>query len=178
MDASLGTIERSQSARKEAIFLFINLAKNQSSRWPYLIGNSGSGKTYMLACLANDVTKKRGQGAFINTGTVLEDLKGKAIKNKPAFDELFDKLAKASVLVFDEFGNEFKSEYVYTTILFPLLSARDKAGLVTAFASDFTLEQVVGMYQAKIGPERAAQLRNLLKRKCEKEIDVSGVVLH
>ncbi|MCR5348526.1 MAG: hypothetical protein K6E59_02845 [Bacilli bacterium] len=176
-DADLRDIEHSKSARGKAIVAMVEVAQGKP-KWPYFIGNSGSGKTYMLACLANHITKTSGAGAFVNTASLMEDLKDKSIKKKDAFEDLFSRLCKASILVLDDFGNEYKTEYVYTTILFPLLSARDKAGLPTAFASDFTISEIVWMYRGKIGDQRAKQLEGLLVRRCGKEFDVSGVAIH
>lgn len=176
-DDDMRNIEKSVSSRNDAIAEMIKIAKG-GERWLFLNGDAGSGRSYMLACFANYITKTRGVGAFCDCGTLLSDLKEKSIKRKDEFDEDMKKLSEASILVLDDFGNEYKTEYVYTSILFPLLSARDKAGLVTCFASDFPFRQIVAMYKVKIGEERAAQFEALLKRRCVKEFDVSGVKLH
>ncbi len=177
-DESLRQVERSVSARKEALRDMALVFKGNSPRWPFLTGSAGSGKTYMLACLANDITNARGKGAFSDTESLFSELKEKSIKDRAGFEELFQALCRCSILVLDDFGNEYKTEYVYTSILFPILSYRDKADLPTAFSSDFTIEQIVAMYKSKIGPERASQLKNLLKRRCGKEFDVTGVAIY
>ena len=176
-DESLKDIERSKSARNPAL-LAMSKALQGSGQWLYLTGSAGSGKSYMLACYANYLTKENGPGAFCDTGSLLNELKEKSIKDREGFDVLMESLSTCSILVLDDFGNEYKTEYVYTTVLFPLLSARDKAGLPTAFSSDFSIKEIVSMYQSKIGAERAAQLQNLMKKRCVKEFDVSGISLH
>ena len=177
-DENLKSIERSVSSRNELILAMAKVFQGKSEQWLFLTGNAGSGKSFMLACLANEITKNKGPGAFCDTESLLNELKEKSIKDHDGFEELMKRLSAASILVLDDFGNEYKTEYVYTSVLFPLLSARDRAGLITCFSSDFDIDEVVGMYKGKIGPERAMQLKKLLKRRCEKEFDVTGVPIH
>ena len=176
-DENLRDIEQSKSARTNALMAMAQAVKG-SGQWIYLNGNAGSGRSYMLACLANYVTKEQGKGAFVDTAELLAEMKELSIKNRDAFESLLKELSNASILVFDDLGNEYKTEYVYTTVLYPLISARDKAGLITCFASDFPMKEFISMYRSKIGDERASQLEALLKRRCKKEFDVTGVNVH
>ncbi len=176
-DASMKDIATSVSSRNAAITQMTKIAAGISDRWIYLNGSNGSGKTYMLACFANFITQEKGKGAFCDTTSLLEELKGLSINNKEEFEVRMKALREASILVLDDFGNEFKTEYSFTSLLYPLLSYRAKEGKLTCFASDFKIEQVASMYQAKIGPERAAQFRDLLLYRCKKEYDVTGVRL-
>ena len=173
-DEHFKTMDRSRISRKEALKAMIGAASGDG-HWVYLTGRAGSGKSYMLACLANDMTTEANPGAYCDCSMLITELKNKHIENHSAFDELFNALVNASILVLDDFGNEFKSDYNFTNVLFPLLNARDRANKITAFASDFSIRDVVSMYRAKIGPERARQLEDLLKRRCVKEYDVTGV---
>ena len=176
-DYSIRDIEKSVSARKDVMRAMIEGYKGKE-RWLFLNGSSGSGKTFMLGCFANDITKKKGSGIFVDTETALTELKNMAIHKKEEFAQLMNEYANASVVVFDNFGNEFKTEFVYTSILYPILSSRDRAGKITCFASDFSFKEIASMYRAKIGPERTNQLLSLLERRCVKEFDVTGINPH
>lgn len=173
-DAVIKKARRSAVSRNEALkeMYFVSLGK--SERWIYLTGNVGSGKSYLLACLANVITKEKGKGVFSDSESLLSELKDMSIEDHESFEKLFDSICNCSILVLDDFGNEYKTEYVYTSILFPILSYRDKANLPTAFSSDFSIDQIVSMYKSKIGPERATQLSKLLKRRCGKAFDITG----
>lgn len=177
-DKNLNDIERSVSARDNVVGLMAKIQQNLSNRWIYLTGSNGSGKTNMLACFSNDITKAKGKGVFTDTESLFSELKEKSINDRQNFEELLKTICESSILVLDDFGNEFKTEYVFTSILFPILSYRDKANLPTAFASDFKIDQIVSMYRSKIGFERASQLKELLVRRCKKELDVTGVPFH
>ncbi len=176
-DASMQDIATSVSARNKAIAAMTRIASGESDRWLYFTGNNGSGKTYMLACFANFITMSKGKGAFCDTNALLEELKGLAIHDKPEFEIRMKALSDASILVLDDFGNEYKTEFSFTSLLFPLLSYRAKENKLTCFASDFKMEQVASMYRSKIGPERAEQFLRLLQYCCKKEFDITGVRL-
>ncbi len=176
-DATLQDIATSVSSRNIVIGWMTKIATGVSDRWLYLTGSNGSGKTYMLACFANFITTNKGKGAFCDTTQLLEELKGLSINRKEEFEKRMKELRDASILVLDDFGNEFKTEYSFTSLLYPILAYRAKEGKLTCFASDFKIEQVASMYQAKIGPERAAQFKDLLLYRCKKEYDVTGVRL-
>ena len=177
-DDKFASIEDSQISRKIAIVRMLQISRGDSNDWIYLYGGAGSGKSYMLACLANEVTELNGPGAFVETASLIEELKELSIKNREAFREIMEKLTSASILVLDDFGNEYKTEYAYVNVLYPLISGRDKAGLPTAFASDFPVEDIAKMYAEKIGAVRAEQLTNLLKRRCKKGYDVTSINFH
>ena len=176
-DASMKDIATSVSSRNLVLNWMTKIASGMSDRWLYLTGSNGSGKTYMLACFANFITQMQGKGAFCDTTSLLEELKSLSINNKEEFEVRMKALREASIVVFDDFGNEFKTEYSFTSLLYPIISYRAKENKVTCFASDFSMDQIAAMYQTKIGPERAAQFRDLLKIKCKKEYDVTGVNL-
>ena len=177
-DENLSSIERSVSSRNAVLLAMGRIVQGNVERWPFLTGSAGSGKSFMLACLANHITLNGGVGVYSDSESLFAELKEKSIKDREGFDALMKSIGEAAILVLDDFGNEYKTEYVYTSILFPLLSARDRANLPTAFSSDFKIEEIVSMYRAKIGPERANQLKNLLKRRCVKEFDVTGVSIY
>ena len=177
-DATLQDIATSVSSRNTVIAQMSKIAAGLlNDRWLYLTGSNGSGKSYMLACFANFITTNKGKGAFCDATQLIEELKGMSINDKDGFESRMKELREASILVLDDFGNEFKTEYSFTSILYPLLSYRAKEGKLTCFASDFKIDQIGAMYQAKIGPERASQFKELLKYCCKKEYDVTGVRL-
>ena len=177
-DNDLRSIEQSVASRAQVIETLADIEAGSSDRWVYIVGPNKSGKTFILASFANDITSERGKGVFCDTESLLNELKNKSIKDKDSFDQFFSLVCNSSVLVLDNFGNEFKSEFVYTTILFPLLAYRDRENLPTAFASDFKIEQIVSMYRAKIGFERGIQLKNLLTHRCKEEFDITGAPIY
>ena len=154
-------------ALKEAI-------KGEEPNWVYLTGDSGSGKSFVLATFAGQYAARHPGSAFVSTSRIVEELKDMSINDKKEFEKMLERLSSCPLLVLDEFGNEFKSEYTYSSILFPIISARAKNGLTTFFASDFSFEEIEQMYESKVGLARAGQLYRLLKARCKKTYDISG----
>lgn len=143
--------------------------------WVYAYGSSGSGKSYVLASSAGRYAKKHPGCAFVSTSDIVEELKEMSINNKKEFEKMLNRLSSCPLVVFDDFGNEFKSEYAYSTVLFPILQSRAKNKLLTYFASDFSLRDIKAMYAQKIGEVRAGQLYRMLKSLAGTDYDISGL---
>ncbi len=146
--------------------------------WLYLRGRRRSGRSFLLACLANDFARKGKKVAFAETSRLVEELKELSIHGKKEFEQKMADLCACDLLVLDDFGNENHTAYVYSSIIFPLLNARAKEEKATAFTSDFSFEAIVGMYRDIIGLAKASQLKNLLEDFCRKAIDVTSLDLH
>ena len=94
------------------------------------------------------------------------------------FETIFGKLKNAPLLVFDDFGNEYKSEYSFSSFLYPILLYRNEHRLRTFFASPFSIEEVVSMYKSKIGLAFSRQLDDIIRINCKEEIDITSVNLY
>ena len=172
------SVDKTQK-RMDAVAAMIALIRGKPlSPWIYLCGTHGSGKSYLLAMFANTYARTHKGCAYCDTSALIDKLKELQINAKKDFEERFALLCECPLLCLDDFGNEFKTDFVFSSILFPLLSARDKAGLPTAFSSDFPIEDIETMYSAKIGAPRARQLRQLLFHNCKKQFDVSGLKIY
>lgn len=178
MDAHLKNVEKSASSRQDVIRKMSKNVLGKADSWLYLIGNRGAGKSYLLAAYANAFSEKKAPVAFCDASKLIEQLKTKSIEDKEGFEELFHQLVTCPLLILDDFGNEFKSEYTFSMILFPLLNERAKEKRITAFGSDFSIKDIGLMYKEKIGGPRANQLYRLLKDLSGSESDISGVAFH
>lgn len=162
--------------RKKILAEFQNIVKGKSDKWLYIKGNSRSGKSFILAALANTFSLTYSPVAFCDCATLVERLKTYAFSKRPDDKETLAKAMEAysncPLLVLDGFGNEFKSEYVYSALLFPILSSRRQKGLLTAFGSDFSISEIMGEYKTKIGQLRTKQFENLLKGAIDKEYEL------
>ncbi len=174
----LYSIDKSKK-RNAAILAMISILEGQSDRWLYLTGGKKSGKSVMLACFANSFALKRESPvAFVSSVDFFDSLKNLSFQNKAEFERRFSQFKTCPLLVLDGFGNEFVSDYNFSTFLFPLLLARSKENLLTCFTSTLSIEEVCSLYGAKIGSVRGKQLLSLLKDYCVSEFDVSGSDLY
>jgi hypothetical protein len=155
------------SAVKNALF---SALKDQAHPWVYLTGKQGTGKSYFLAAFSNDFALGGNLVAFMNANKRFDELKGLAISNKPVFDQTMGLLESCPLLVIDDFGSEYKSDYVRDQIVMPLLNERAKKHLMTFFASDFTLKDVADLYaSSRSSAVMAKQLAELISSHIQEE---------
>ena len=124
----------------------------------------GSGRSFLLASYAN-LSVSQGQSvAFINANKRFDELKGLAISARGLFEKKMVELETCSLLVIDDFGSEFKSDYVRDQIVLPLLNERAKNNRLTFFASDYTPDEIQALYSNdKTAAIYARSLANLIR---------------
>ena len=180
LDATLRNIDRNKG-RDEALLKYRDFIKNNQNSWIYLIGNKNSGRSYFAAVLTIDAARKeKGPICFLDSTSRLREL-GDLSKDrkKEEFDKKLALYSNVPILVLDDFGNEFKSDFSRDAILFPILSTRASKRLLTIFTSDFTIEEIQTLYgTTKVGEIRAKQLANLIKSMSEKEINLGDLSIY
>lgn len=166
--------------RQKVIMAADEIIEKKTKRWIYLTGKPRLGKSYLTVAIVNELIRS-GQRpvAFLDTPQRLRQMNDQAFADKDKFKKTFELYANIPVLVFDDFGNEYKNDYIRDTILFPILSERSKKGLLTLFTSDFTISDIGGMYATtKAASIRAKQLTGLLESMCRQELTLAGVSLY
>ena len=167
--------------RRPVIKEFINLAKGKSNRWIYLTGNHKVGKSYLLVTFANEfIAMGLGQVGIINAVTKFKELADVAFKEKEYFKAQMNALINIPLLVIDDFGEEYKNEFIRDQIVIPVLSERNHNNRPTFFSSDFTINEIQRLYSVgKNGGEiRGKQLGKILLEMCEKEFDLTGAAIY
>lgn len=105
----------------------------------YLNGSFGCGKTYLIAALFNDMAKKNVKCAIVYYPEFLRDLKASFNKD---YEEKFNYIKKADLLLLDDIGAENVSNFNRDEILGPILQYRMEENLPTFFTSNLTLEEL------------------------------------
>ena len=175
MDADVDKTQARESVAKK----LMNIAARKSSDWIYLTGKINSGRTFLLACFSNDYSKKAsGSIAFADTAHLIDYLRALSIEDKTKFDKEMSRIQECPLLILDGFGDEYKSDFAFSTVLFPILRERAKRSLVTGFSSDFSFAQIEEMYSQKVGKARAHQLIDLIQTKAKRAREVEGKSLY
>jgi DNA replication protein len=138
-------LSRSSRVRK-ITSAFTEAKKSPTKPWVYLTGDVGSGRSYLTAAFANGFVVNGGKAAFMNANKRFDELKGLAVKDKKAFENRLMELESLPLLVIDDFGSEFKSDYVRDQIVLPLLTERAKKNLSTVLISDYSLQEIKELY--------------------------------
>jgi len=169
------TIERKAALKKYVAFL-----KGGYSGWIYLNGGVGSGKSFFAAIMSTDAANRNlGPICYLNCAQRFRELNDLSFKKTNDFQELLDKYSKVPILVLDDFGNEFKNDFVRDAIIYPILSYRVSNKLFTIVTSDFTISEIKTLYSInKAGEIRARQISNLLQNECGAEINLGDLKIH
>ena len=164
--------------RLEVLAKYKKFRDGESTEWIYIMGEAGTGRSFVAANLAIDIAKNElGPIAFLNAPMRFKELASKKDNNQ--FNELLKKYEEVPVLVIDDIGNEYKSDYVRENILFPILNARSKAHLFTIFTSDFNINDITTMYLTnQASKPKVEQIKRLLKRCCGKEINLGEMSIY
>ena len=119
---------------------FINdYDKEEKPKGIYLTGSFGSGKTYLVAALFNEMAKKGVKSALVYYPEFLRSLKASFQTN---YEEKFNYIKKAPLLLFDDIGAENCSNWSRDEVLGPILQYRMENHLPTFFTSNLTLEEL------------------------------------
>ena len=105
----------------------------------YLNGSFGSGKTYLMAALFNEMAKKGVKSILIYYPEFLVSLKSSFQTN---FQEKFSQIKKIPLLLLDDIGAENCSNWSRDEVLGPILQYRMENHLPTFFTSNLTIEEL------------------------------------
>jgi hypothetical protein len=144
---------------------------SSSKRWIYLGGEIGSGRSFLTVCFTNFLAEQGAKVAFIASNSKFDELKNDAINNRNKFLTDFNNLCSCDLLVIDDFGSEFKSDYVRDQIVLPLLNSRAKNNLPIFFLSDYSLDEIKDLYSySRSATVIAKGLVNLISKNIEEPL--------
>ena len=142
-EASLKEVYTDDKSRIPIIRYFKEfMDKYQKKEMPkglYLTGSFGSGKTYLIAALLNELAKKKEKCALVYYPELLRNLKSSF---QTDYSEKFDFIKKAPVLLLDDIGAENESNWARDEVLGPILQYRMQNHLPTFFTSNLTLDEL------------------------------------
>ena len=177
---NFSTIDNS-SNRRPVVRAVINNLKGNNSDWIFIKGNHKIGKSFLLVASANEfISATNQQAAVINARTRFKELADLSISNPNEFTKNLVALSNVGLLAIDDFGDEYKSEYIRDQILMPILLEREHQNKLTMFTSNYTIKEIQQLYAiGKSGGDiRAKQLANVLEEMCHEEFDLTGVSIY
>lgn len=113
--------------------------EGKTTRGLYLSGNFGSGKSYIISAMMNELVKDGFSCAMIYYPDFLRILKSSF---KTDFEEQFDYARKSDLLLLDDIGAENITDWSRDEILGPILQYRMENNLATFFTSNLTKEEL------------------------------------
>ena len=143
-EASFKNIYKDDKARVPIIKYFKEFMDNYKNepkpKGIYLNGSFGSGKTYLIAALFNEMAKKGVRSILIYYPEFLRSLK--ASFQTDEYSEKFDYIKRIPLLLLDDVGAENCTNWSRDEVLGPILQYRMENHLPTFFTSNLTLEEL------------------------------------
>lgn len=142
-DASFKNIYKDDKSRVPIIKYFKEFMDHyndeEKPKGVYLNGSFGSGKTYLVACLFNEMAKRGVKSILVYYPEFLVNLKSSFSDD---FEEKRDCVKRIPLLLLDDIGAENTSNWSRDEVLGPILQYRMENHLPTFFTSNLTLEEL------------------------------------
>ncbi len=148
LHASMRDIDISDSKRTAAIKalkgFYDDYPSNHNIKGIYLNGSFGSGKTFLVCAMLNELAKKGTDIIVVYYPELLRSLKESfnISTSDSDFATRMSRLKKASILFIDDIGAESVTPWARDEILGTILQYRMDASLPTFFTSNLTLEEL------------------------------------
>mgnify|MGYP004501134611 FL=1 len=113
---------------------------NEPVKGLYLSGSFGSGKSYILSALLNELSLKGFKCVNVNYPLLLNSLK--ASFNDYNYNDVMNEIMTCDVLLIDDIGAENNSTWARDEVLGTILQYRMDNVLTTFFTSNFTIEEL------------------------------------
>ncbi len=138
--------------------------KNSECKGIYLNGNFGSGKSYLIASLFNELAKLNKESAIIYFPEFLRSLKENFNNNNSESKDLFNQIKEVPLLLIDDIGAEKLTDWSRDEILGSILQYRMDYKLPTFFTSNLTIEELENHLQITKSSLDKIKARRIIER--------------
>ena len=170
-DASFKNVYKDDKARVPIIKYFKEFMDHyndeEKPKGVYLNGSFGSGKTYLVACLFNEMARRGIRSIMVYYPEFLVSLKS-SFNNKNSeyneFEERLSSVKNVPLLLLDDIGAENVSNWSRDEILGPILQYRMNNNLPTFFTSNLTIEELEEALSTTSGGVDKVKARRIIER--------------
>ena len=162
--AKMKDIDTTDKKRVKVIEWLVKFHKNYGTKKNikglYLYGNFGSGKTFLIAALLNELSKKRINSAIVYFPDLIREIKGD-------FDAYADKMEYyqgVDLLLIDDIGAEKVTEWSRDEVLGTILQYRMNNHLPTFFTSNLSIEELEKHLSVDNSSDDAVKARRIIER--------------
>ncbi len=164
--AKMSNILLDDKAREEVLKYIKEFIKEYpNKKGIYLYGSFGSGKSYIINALLNELSRKGSTCVSVYYPLLLRELKSSfKDSDKECFDQIYNKLLRCDVLLIDDIGAENNTAWARDEILGSILQSRMDNDKITFFTSNFNLEELEEhLSQTSLGSEKV-KARRIIER--------------
>ena len=147
--ASLDDLDLIGDTRKSINNYILRLLKDYSKdnfiRGMYISGKYGTGKTYILAILANELAKLGHKVYFAYYPDLARELKSSI--GDGSLEDKITSIKEAEILMLDDIGGEYFSEFIRDEVLGPILQHRLLDNKPTFFSSNLSYNDLARAFR-------------------------------
>ena len=160
---------------EEAFRLAYNFAKSPDG-WLVFQGTNGCGKTHLTAAIANYRLQTDKPALFVVVPDFLDHLRSTfSPESKISYDELFERVRKAPLLILDDFGEESGTPWADEK-LYQLINYRYNARLPTVVTTCLALEEIESRISSRMADTTLSLLFNIMAP--DHRGDIKGRIRH
>ncbi len=117
----------------------------------FLSGGTGTGKTYLLKCMANEFIKRGKVTTLVTAYKMSQDcLKSYACRDVFEKEALIGKYLESEVLFIDDLGTEVNSSALTINYLYTIINERKMRNLPTVITTNLSLADIRDQYDERI----------------------------
>lgn len=140
-----------------------NYTPGKGQKGLYLTGNFGSGKTYLISAVLNELAKKNHKVAIIYYPEFLRSLK-ESFNDPEIYNEKFKLIKKIELLLIDDIGAETMTEWSRDEVLGNILQYRMQEGLTTFFTSNLKIKDLEEHFSVSKGGVEKIKAKRIVER--------------
>jgi DNA replication protein DnaC len=145
---------------EQAYRVALNFAQSPQG-WLILAGDNGCGKTHLAASIANHLLENNKQVLFVVVPDFLDYLRSAYNPDsRISYDEVFEKVKKAPVLILDDFGEQDITPWTQEK-LYQLINYRYNARLATVITTCFALDEIESRISSRMVDTSLSMLFNI-----------------
>ncbi len=130
--------------------------------WLILIGGYGSGKTHLVAAIANHVLSEGMVSLFVTVPDLLDHLRAAfAPRSTQGYSERFEQIRNAPLLILDDLGTENATPWALEK-LFQLLNYRYMSRLPTVITTNQDLERIEPRLRSRLADPELVEMVTIL----------------
>lgn len=165
LDAKLENYDVNTDSRKKIYAQLISFISNYGTskqKGLYLYGTFSIGKTYTLACIANELAKNNISSLLIYFPDLVSDLKNAL--GTPRFEELINMLKSIDVLMLDDIGSENMTPWLRDEIIGPILNYRVLEEKPIFISSNISPNEITAHFAIDKSPSSVLKAQRIVSR--------------
>lgn len=168
----MGVSERARESIERA-YNQASLFAEHIDGWLLLTGGYGSGKTHLAAAIANQRVELGTPTLFLTVPDVLDTLRFAYDADDVTFEERFNQIRTAPLLILDDFGTQNTTPWAQEK-LFQILNYRYTNRLPLVITSNLALEQIEGRMRSRLSDPDLVNHVHLQAPDYRRPVDDSG----